>query len=178
MNLQLPLSENGQDWKQSTVYQGGSPASRTALQESVRRLLTSVICGSKCGEPLAKLSRDGSWVRMYEGYCQARMDGSFEEYCGILPKWGMMSGGVLYPLPQLEPCIDESGWRLLPTITTSDCKGGCLRKNSKKQMSNLKEFVYIFSDEQTRSIYLNTQFCESLMGFSKGWTELKPLETR
>ncbi|MGN0452133.1 MAG: DNA cytosine methyltransferase [Acutalibacteraceae bacterium] len=62
---------------------------------------------------------------------------------------------------------------LLPTITRSDYKGGCLRKNSKKQMSNLKEFVYTFSDEQTHSIYLNPQFCESLMGFPIGWTELK-----
>jgi len=62
--------------------------------------------------------------------------------------------------------------RLLPTPTSSDYKGGALRKDTKKQMSNLKEHVYIFSEEQTKSIYLNPQFLEEMMGFETGWTEL------
>lgn len=140
--------------------------------------MTSVICGPKCGESLAILSQDGLWLKMYQDYLQARMGGSFEEFSEILPRWGILSGGELQALPQLEPYTNASEWRLLPTPTASDHKGGCLRKNSKKQMSNLKEHVYIFCDQQTHSIYLNPQFLEGLMGFPTGWTELNVSETQ
>lgn len=163
-----------QDEKPSPLYRGGSLANRTALLVSVKRLVTSVICGPKCGELLAKLTLDGLWLKTYQGCYQAKMDGSFEEYSGILPKWGILSAGELQALPGLEPYIDESEWRLLPTPTASDYKGGCLRKNTKKQMSNLKEHIYTFSDSQTHSIYLNPDFLENLMGFPIGWTELNP----
>lgn len=185
-----------------------SAASRIALLESVRRLVTSVTYGPKCGESLAKLSPDGSWLKMFGDCYQVKMDGSFLEFSGILPTWGTMWHGELRAQLQLElftgarelqslPGTLTSNNRvrsekfrkgrapnpaeiikMIPTITDSDCKGGCLRKNSKKQMSNLKEFVYTFSDEQTHSIYLNPQFCEEIMGFPKGWTELKRLETQ
>lgn len=151
---------------------GGSPANLTALQESVKRLLTSVIFGRSLGESLAKLCPGGSWLRMYQDCFQVKMDGSFEEYSEICPKWGLMLDGVLILPHGLEPYIDESGWRLLPTPTRSDYKGGCLRKNSKKRMSYLKEYIYIYSNVQTHSIYLNPQFLEGVMGFPEGWTEL------
>ena len=41
---------------------------------------------TKCGsgrssiEPFAKLAPDGSWLRMWSGFCQRRMDGSLEGY--------------------------------------------------------------------------------------------------
>ena len=189
--------------KRSIVFRGGSRANRIAVLESVRRLEMNVTYGPKCGELLAKLSPDGLWLKTYGDYYQAKMDGSFLEFSGTLPTWGTMWRGELRAQPQLEPFIEGNesqsllgtltannrvrserfriGRRpnpaevikLIPTITASDYKGGCLRKNSQKQLSNLKEFVYTFSEEQTRSIYLNPQFCEELMGFPKGWTELE-----
>ena len=166
-----------QESMNSRLYQGGSLASRTALQESARHLVMSVICGLKCGELLAILDPNGLWLKTYQGYLQARMDGSFEEFSGILPRWGIVSDGELQALPELEPYTNESEWRLLPTPTASDHKGGCLRKNSKKQMSNLKEHIYIFCNQQTKTIYLHPQFLEGLMGFPTGWTELSASET-
>lgn len=195
------------------LYQGGSHANRTALQESVKHLVMNVTCGRKCGALLAKLLPDGLWAKMYGDCFQAKMDGSLEEYSEILPTWGMMLGGVLMEPQMSERYIKENGLELLPTVlasetwagkckstqqklgskhsmgltdvikmlptpTASDYKGGIRRKNSKKMMSNLKEHVYIFCEQQTRTIYLNPQFLESMMGFPTGWTELKPLETQ
>lgn len=171
MSYQQMSLEPSQDWTGSIVYRGGSRASRTALREAVKRLVTNVTYGRSSGELLASLSPSGLWRKMYRGYYQAKMDGSLEEFSETFPRWGMMLDGVLIQQQQLEPYIDENGWQLLPTPTASDYKGGCLRKNSKKQMSNLKEHIYMYSQEQTRSIYLNPQFLEQIMGFPIGWTE-------
>lgn len=177
MTYQQMTFIDGLEEKPSPVYRGGSRASLTALRASVKRLLTNVTYGLKCGELLARLTPDGLWQKMYQDCYQVKMDGSLEEYYGILPKWGMMLDGELRALQELEPYIDESEWRLLPTPTRSDYKGGCLRKNPKKQMSNLKEHIYTYADTQTHSIYLNPVFLESLMGFPTGWTELNHSET-
>lgn len=159
------------------VYQGGSHASRTALQDCVKRLVMNVINGRKCGELLEILALNGSWLKMYGVYCQVKMDGSLEESSGTLPKWGMMLDGELRALPDLEPFIDEKEWLLLPTPVATDYKGGALRKNSKKQMSNLKEHIYIFFKDAMKSIYLHPRFLENMMGFPTGWTELNASET-
>jgi hypothetical protein len=49
------------------------------------------------------------------------MDGSFEEYSGIFPTWGMMLDGVVTELPMSEQYIPDSGLELLPTVVASDC---------------------------------------------------------
>lgn len=163
---------SGQDYKPLVSFQGGSLASRTALQESVCRLTMNVICGRRCGVLLEKLNPNGLWEKTCGDYSQVSMECFSVESCGTLPNWGMMLAGELRVLPELAPCIDETGWRLLPTPVATDYKGGALRKNSKKQLSNLKEYIYLFSKEQTKSIYLHPQFLESMMGFPVGWTEL------
>lgn len=160
-----------------TCISGGSRVSLTALQESVKRLVTSVIYGRKCGELLERLGHDGLWQRTCGDYSQVRMDGFSGECYGTLPRWGTMLGGELRARQELEPFIDERDWRLLPTPTASDYHGGAHRKNSKKQMGNLKEHIYIYSQEQTHCVYLNPQFLERMMGFPIGWTELNASET-
>ena len=172
MTLQQQTLLPEQDSEQSIVYRGGSHASRTALQESVKRLLTSVTCGRNTGESLAKLSPDGLWLKMYQGYCQARMDGSFEEYSGTLPKWGLMLDGQLYRPQALEPYIDESGWRLLPTPTASDFKGGCWRKTAKRQGDSLRAFLHPFYKGQQRTTWPNPRYVEQMMGYPEKWTDL------
>lgn len=169
---------SGQDYERLTLFQGGSRASRIALQESVLHLVMNVICGRKCGVSLERLAPDGSWEKTCGDYSQVRMDGFFAESSGTLPSWGMMSDGLLQALPQLEPYINENGWRLLPTPVATDYKGGALRKGSKKQMSNLKEYIYIFFKGATKSIYLHPQLLENIMGFPIGWTELNASETQ
>ena len=160
-----------QDSKPLLSYRGGSLASRTALQESARRLVMSVICGRKCGELLARLSPDGSWLKTYRGCYQVRMDGSLQEFSGILPRWGLMSDGELRALPQLEPYIDESEWRLLPTPTATDYKGGrkleTALKNHRGPMNSYRDFCKQILDQA----YPNVEQMEGIMGFPKGYTE-------
>ena len=113
-----------QDTRPSRLYQGASLANRIALQDCVKHLLMSVTYGQSTGELLMKLSPNGLWLKMYEGYCQVKMDGSFEEYSEILPTWGLMLDGAVFALPTSEQFIPENGLRLLPTPIATDYKGG------------------------------------------------------
>lgn len=151
---------------------GGSPASRIRLQESVKRLLMNVICGRSIGESLMKLNQNGLWLKMYGGYCQAKMDGSFEVFSGTLPTWGMMLDGVVFELPTSEQYIAEKGLRLLPTVTTMDSSR--LYKNPRKDSNpdtnhaiSLTQLCYIHSHFK-----VHPEFIEAMMGLTIGWTDL------
>lgn len=170
---------------------GGSPASRTALRENVKHLVMSVISGRKCGVSLARLSRNGSWLKMYGDYCQAKLDGSFEEFCGTLPLWGMLSDGVLYALPTPERCTGEKEWRLLPTPTANlyigydytTAKSFRGRKThvrpSGKRFSAFLNNLEILADAFTPGTtnLLNPLLLERMMGFPAQWTEIDASET-
>ena len=184
MTLQQQTLLPGQDLKQLTVYRGGSHASRTALQESVKRLLMSVTSGRNTGESLAKLSPDGLWLKMCQGFYQARMDGSFEEYSGTLPTWGLMLDGQLFQQQALEPYTDESGWRLLPTPTAnldggySPGSAGKKEKGIKKRESGAVIGSGLNNETELLPYYrwegqnlLNPLFLEAMMGFPQNWTE-------
>ena len=170
-NLQPSLFDSEQECKPSLVDRGGSLASLTALQESVKRLLTSVICGRSSGASLAKLDRRGLWLRMYGDCFQAKMDGSFEEYSEILPTWGLMLDGVLYQPQALEPYIDESEWRLLPTTVASEgnaCARGRYVGSQKWKGSKMSEGLRTGPNDAT---YLNPDYSEIVMGFPLKWTD-------
>lgn len=164
MNSQLNLFESEQDAKQSIAYRGGSLANRTAQAECVLHLLTSVISGRKCGASLAKLSRDGLWLKMSGDYCQAKMDGSFEEYSEILPTWGLMLDGVLLAQQTLALRTYEKDWVLLPTPRkTMATMGG-----HKKEETIRKKHPWNIEDELGGNP--NPNYSEWLMGFPQNWT--------
>lgn len=161
------------------LYQGGSHASRTAKQESVKHLLMSVTYGPRCGELLAKFDQRGSLVKMYGGYCQAKLDGSFEEFSEIFPTWGMLSDGAVYELPKLEPFTIENGLELLPTPVAADTWVMSLKStewtgHNKHSMT----LIQALANGKEDATYLNPNYCELLMGFPIGWTELNALEMR
>ena len=182
LQQQTLLPEQGS--KPLTVYRGGSHASRTALQESVKRLLMSVTSGRNTGESLAKLSPDGLWLKTYQGYFQAKMDGSFEEYFGTLPTWGLMLDGQLFQPQALEPYIDESGWRLLPTPTAnldggySPGSAGRKAQGIKSRKSGATIGSGLNNEQELLPYYrwdgqnlLSPLFLEAMMGFPQNWTE-------
>lgn len=160
-----------------TVISGGgaSHVSRIRLQDCVKRLVTNVIFGRSTGVSLAKLSHDGLWLKMYGDSYQANLDGSFEEYCGILPTWGMMLGGVVIELPISEQFIPENGLGLLPTPQSSDWKSRWGTKNALEK--HLKSNHQIRLADTLRSWNLIKgeiiENYEKMMGFGIGWTELK-----
>ena len=190
MNSQMNLFENEQDSNPSIAYRGASLASRTALQESVKRLVMNVIYGRKCGVSLAKLSPDGLWLKMSGDYCQAKMDGSFEEYSEILPTWGLMLDGVLIEPPMSERFMPESGLRLLPTPTAEQfslwASAELLNKNIKTRKSGAKIGTSLswvlaswhLKNGGTREKYPDPCFSEMIMGFPIGWTDGIVLETQ
>lgn len=168
-----------QDWNDQPSYQGGSPASLTALQESVWRLVTSVTSGRSIGGLLASLGPNGSWLKMYGDCLQAKMDGSFEEYCETLPNWGLMLDGQLIQPLGLEPSIDESGFSLLPTPMASDGIAWTKTKASDIQMCILKtqmrgsmlRLSYLWMYNGYSPIQY-AEYAEMMMGFPRGWADL------
>lgn len=164
---------NGQDKKQQMLYQGGSRANLTAKLESVEHLVTSVTCGLRCGELLAKSGPDGLWLKMYGDYCQAKLDGSLEEYSEIFPTWGTMLDGAVF-VPQIsEQSTEENDWELLPTVTACDAWACRLKRfqwnGENKHSMRIQQALNRGGGQAT---YLNPNFCEVMMGFPIGWTEL------
>lgn len=153
-------------------FRGASHASRTLLQDCVNRLVMSVICGLSTGESLAKLDRNGSWLKMYGDYCQARMDGSFEEYSGIFPTWGLMLDGVVTELPMSEQFTPESGLRLLPTIVASEWSGTSHKRYMGSKYYHGAKCVEALRTSENDPRYLSPNFAEIMMGFPEEWTDL------
>ena len=122
MNLQDKRSSGKSGNRFSLVED--SPANRIHVQENVKRLVMIVISGQNCGESFARLNPDGSWVRMFRGCVQVRMDDSLEEYSGTWSRWGIVSGGEAGELLMSEPAIGGNGCSLLLTPSTVDIAGG------------------------------------------------------
>ena len=165
------MKEQGR--KRLMLYQGGSHANLIAKLENVRHLLTSVICGRKCGELLAKLDRNGSWAKMYGDYCQVKMDGSLEEYSEIYPTWGLMLDGAVYELRMPVQSTEEKEWELLPTVITSDSWTQTLKTTEwNGQSKHSMRLIQALNLGKEKQMNLNPNYLEVLMGFPIGWTEL------
>lgn len=185
--LQPSLFENESGGRKLPSYQEVSLANRTALQESVKHLLTSVIFGQSSGESLAKLLPNGYWVKTYQGYLQASLDGSLEEFSEICPSWGILQHGVLTEQMRLEPFILENGLSLYPTPTANLGhspysigtarkveKGIKTRKSGAKIGSSLKWEPRLIPEYQHNGDHwINPDWCEQLQGFPQGWTKLE-----
>lgn len=117
--MTLPKS-SGVKLSELTLYVEGSPANRTPWLESVRDLLTSVICGRKLSAVFAKLNPDGSWVKTSQDSFLPMMDECLPPFSGTWPRWGTMRRGVVYELPILERPTEESGYSFWPTAVASE----------------------------------------------------------
>jgi len=104
----------------------------------------------------------------------------FGRYFETWTKWGIMSGGVVIPLPGLEPYIDETGFLLLPTPTASD--GISMKRSNKKNLQVCLHRLFQRNLNKTqRTIYYlfylgmnwsqTSEYIETMMGFPKGWTD-------
>src|SRR5690606_27911029 len=62
---------------------------------------------------------------------------------------------------------------LLPTPTaSSDAKGGCQRKDAKRQNDTLAHAIHGMQGEPGKTSQLNPRFVAEMMGFPPNWTEL------
>jgi hypothetical protein len=98
-----------------------------------------------------------------------------------LPKWGMMRNGVLWERITSPLLTEETEYGyMLPTPVCQDCRHAISRSNpqDKQWESNLGEVVARFYPEEVKNgSRMNPVFVEWLMGWTIGWTDLKPLAT-
>jgi len=84
---------------QSILYVEDSHVSRSAPQETEREKQMKDTYGLSSFESFAKLSPDGSFVRMSQDCLQLTLEGHSEEYSPTWPHAGMLSNGILYQRP-------------------------------------------------------------------------------
>lgn len=108
-------------------------------------------CGPNFTESFAKFDPNGLCLKMSQGYCQANLDGSLEEFSETWPKQGLMRNGQLFHAPIWAAPTGEIGSGLLPTPRSSDGKGaqtldsakGCLGRGF---APNLPEAVILMAN--------------------------------
>ena len=91
------------------------PANPIALQESVRQVLTSAICGENVPGSSASLDLDGPSLRMCQESYRARAADSLLESSMIWPRWGTWSHGSLTAHATWERRTDGTECSLWPT---------------------------------------------------------------
>jgi len=174
-----------------------SPVSRTVLPENVAQAVMSAISGEKCGESFAMLGPDGSWLKMYQGYYQARLDGTLEEFSGTWPRSGTMRAGSCYPLLPLALRTEENESLLWPTPTAHNAKemgapAEFRRKHHLTAEANRRTWATptLCGNYNRKGVSkksgdglatqvggpLNPTWVEWLMGFPLGWTGLDASE--
>ena len=142
------------------------PGRGKELQES------EVDCGEKWQESLAKYDQNTSSWKTHQ--CLLFEDST--ESLEILPKWGMMQDGVLYPLEPAAHLTEENASGSLPTprAFVSRQKKFYIRKNAQ---GNLEELPSYPKYQHLSGKLINPEWMEWLMGWPIGWAALKPLET-
>ena len=156
--------------EQLTLFAEDSLASLTASPATARLVKTKETCGESSPESFTELSRDGLWLKMYSGYCQAKVDGSLDEFSETWPRAGTMRHGRCYELPTLELSTRESVSFLLPTVTANESKG-----SGRNRYQGSPHFRGAKMSEGLRTcegdpIYLSPSFAEKAMGFPVEWT--------
>jgi hypothetical protein len=176
---------DGTIYQQPTLFAVDSLVSPIASPESATHLPTSATYGENLPVLFAKLSPDMSWLRMYQGYSQARVDGSLVEYSGTWPRAGMMRNGKLYQRVPLVQHIHESACSLWPTPQV-----GMIRAEYYTVPTSYRHFLekrqihitQVFRDPrmwhpslpQSQAFNLMPcTFAECLMGFPEGWSDLE-----
>ena len=101
----LPLTSSAED----------SPASPCHAPGSGRATKTKGGSGRSSTGRFAKLAPNGSWLKMYQGFCQHRTDGSLEAYSETWPAAGTMRNGICSRQPPLVPRTSDFACFLWPT---------------------------------------------------------------
>ncbi len=91
------------------------------------------------------------------------------EFLGIWPRSGLMRNGTVYQLQPLAPRTREIECSLLPTCRTQMTRNTKGRDfGTESYRANLEEYL---GGPPT------PEFAEEMMGFQRGWTDLKPAVT-
>ena len=140
------------------------------LEASRVRILASFFMRSS--DCVAKLSLDLSFWKTYRPLLQ---EGD-AKWLGPLPRWGMTVDGVLYQQRALERPIKERDGLFWPTPKASDSKRGDCPCERKRHTPSLRTALNVFHG--TKSLKIDLNWLEWMMGYPSMWTELKPWATQ
>lgn len=113
-----PTSQPSSVRQESMLFVEVSPARMSRWQAPEQDLAGSdQLFGPNSSGSFAKLGPDGSWLKMYRGYSQAMVDGSWETFSETWPASGSMRSGECCPRPEweLRTSEDESSYWRTPT---------------------------------------------------------------
>lgn len=185
---------------QPTLFAADSLANLTVLQETEKRPPMIETFGASSPVLFASVSQTGSWLKMSQGYYQARMDGSLVEFSQTWCQAGIVSNGRAYRLSRLVRRISARGSLLLPTMRASESgKYQYQHGDHGKKALTLTGYVALYptptvGDSKANGSpsnhrrsergfspllsdiangKLNPQWVEWLMGFPQGWTDLQ-----
>jgi hypothetical protein len=116
--LQHSTEANSMD--KSTLYQPGSPANLTPLQENVRRLVTSVISGERWCEYWGNRNQLGFWEKTSQDSLALNLDISSDVSAMTWPYWGTAWDGAAGKLVTLGLATKGEGSLSLPTLRCSE----------------------------------------------------------
>lgn len=176
-----PTSLYGMMWLHSTEIHGADQLTSSAEDSPAKTLVRQV----KERELPESVQAYGKNMRDSLERCDLVLSSpKTPHYCGradsalsseTLPRWGMMLDGECWELGQSVRRTSETGCGYLPTPLCKDTAGDCpseRRRNSPHMESAIKIELGIPVEKKC---WLNPCFSEKLMGWIKGWTDLKPL---
>jgi hypothetical protein len=177
-----------------TLYREVFHAKTSAQQEKAQELTENAAgCGEKWHASFAKYDPDLSLWKTP----QCSLLGDSEEFLETRPQWGLMRDGECWEQRTLEQTIRGTEFGLSPngvdsfhTPNTTGLDGGSnSRKALRKKLAtpvarmwkdNGKSPSELNRNSETLAMQaggnLNPTWVEWLMGWSLGWTDLKPLE--
>jgi len=164
-----------------TSFRAGFPARTFPQPDAVPESTENEVdCGAKWPGSLARYDRvSRSWKTR-----QCLLLGDLAEYAETWPSWGMTVDGELFrrPTPELATCENAAGsW---PTPKARDWRsGGTSPKTVKDRIEKRhNQGVIDLPDAAVMRLWkpgfsglLKPSFCEGLMLWPIGWTELEPL---
>jgi hypothetical protein len=104
-------------YRESMSLRVAFPVNPIVTQESGVQVEMSVTCGLSSSDSFASLGPDMSWLKTYQGYYQATMDGSLEAFSGTWPRAGMMRNGSVCRQRPLVLRISGTAFSFWPTPT-------------------------------------------------------------
>ena len=132
----------------------------------------------------AKLTPNGLWQKMCQGFCQVKMEGFSDEFYGTWPTWGVMRSGTVF-LPTLPVRnFGVSGSPLWPRPIASDSIAWMKVNASNPRISIAKVWNRHGQDRPIYDFMWNgvsatqaAEYHEMMMGFPPHWTDLNASET-
>lgn len=157
------------DYIQLTLFPEDSLASRSLLQGSSAARRMTAISGRKCLE----LSESCGPLGLLEKMLLESLEWH-STMCFLTWKAkATPQGRLYYQLQVSEPCIDDTGQRLLPTLTASEWRGVAKSRYWGSGTYRADKLASRFRTRSEDMTHIDPDYAEAYMGFPMGWTVLE-----